>query len=139
MADNKSHESLPSPTYTTPSSGHELKMSYGMFSDINRIVGDIENSSALLMSDAMTRDLVIRRLFTNNNKAVTEFDELTGSFDIDISPAEIDGILGWVVDHLAYFLVSTGRAMTSLMEKYKDEMPDPKTPSSNQSSDGTEA
>jgi hypothetical protein len=141
MANQKSPESLPSPTFTVPSSGKELRMSYGMFNDIMRLVGDVQDVSTMLITDATTRDLVIRRLFTENNKAVEKTEELVDSYSIDILPSEMDGILAWVADHSAHFLLSTGRAMTTVVKKYQDQMPKdepPKDQSSSPSKTGLE-
>lgn len=131
--------SLPSPTYTVPSNNKELRMSYGMYNDIMRLVGDPQSATQLLITDATTRDLVVRRLFTENNKSVTQTDELIDSFEIDILPSELDGIVAWVADHVAYFLLSTGTKMNEVVEKYRglgEELA--KAVSSNQSNDGSE-
>jgi hypothetical protein len=139
MASPKS-ESLPSPTFTVPSSGHELRMSYGMFNDIMRLVGNPQDAMQLLITDSVTRDLVIRRLFTDNKKSIDKVEELTDSFEIEVLPSEIDGIVGWVADHCAHFLLSTGRAMMNVETKYKSQMDEVKEKASlNQSSSGSES
>lgn len=121
--------SLPEPTYTVPSNGRVLTMSYGMFSDITRLVGDPENLTAILVTDPMARDLVLRRLFTDNSKSVDKIEELVDSFEIDILPTELDGILAWVADHVSYFLVSTGRSLGQMIQRYQ-----PAEPTTSQSS-----
>ena len=120
--DPKRPESLPSPTYTVPSNEKELRMSYGMFNDIMRLVGNPQDASQLLITDSMTRDLVIRRLFTDNKKALDKTEDLVDSFEIDILPSEIDGIIGWVADHCAHFLLSMGHQMTTVAEKYQTQL-----------------
>ena len=121
MAKQISPESLPSPTYTVPSTGKELKMSYGMYNDIMRLIGNPQDATQLLIMDATTRDLVLRRLFTDNNKSIQQTEELIDSFEIDILPSELDGIVAWVADHASYFLLSTGRAMNTVIEKYRGQ------------------
>ena len=123
MASPKPALSLPSPTYKVPSTEHELRMSYGMFSDIMRLIGSTDDVGILLVSDSTTRDLVLRRLFTDNKKAVEKTEELVDSFEIDILPTELDGILAWVADHATHFLLSTGRALTEVIKGYQDQMP----------------
>jgi hypothetical protein len=91
-----------------------------MYNDIMRLIGDPQNATQLLIQDAGTRDLVIRRLYTDNNKAINEIDELIDSFEIDILPTELDSILGWVIDHVTYFLLSTGRMSAEVMSKYQE-------------------
>jgi hypothetical protein len=140
MADKKPDMLLPSPTFEVKSSGKELKMSYGMYNDIMRLIGNPEDATQLLVRDAMTRDLVIRRLFTDNNKSVEKTEELIDSYEIDIQPSELDGVVAWVADHVAYFLFSTGRMMEPVIQKYQDQMPKVEADnevSSNPSSDGS--
>lgn len=132
-------ESLPSPTYTIPSNGTELRMSYGMFNDIMRLIGNPQDATDMLITDAVTRDLVIRRLFTDNNKAISNVDDLIDAYSINILPTELDGILGWVADHCAHFLLSTGSAMMAMSEKYKDQLDEAKEKVSlSQSKSGSE-
>lgn len=139
MAKPKS-ESLPNPTYKIPSNERELRMSYGMFNDIMRLIGNPQDATQLLITDSVTRDLVIRRLFTENNKSIDKVEDLIDSFEIDILPTEIDGICGWVADHCAHFLLSTGKAMLNLETKYKDELKAAKeTASSSLSNSGSES
>lgn len=131
MADPK-QLSLPSPTFTVKSSEKELRMSYGMFSDIMRLLGNTEDLAMLLVVDASSRDLVLRRLFTDTKKSINGVDDLVDSFEVDILPSEMDDILAWVADHASYFLISTGRALSGVMEKYqpKDKDKENENPSS---------
>lgn len=98
-------------------------MSYGMFNDIMRLLGSGQDVAVLLLSDPGTRDLVIRRLFTDTNKSLDKFEDLIDSFEVDILPEEMDGILAWVADHATRFLLSTGKAMKTVAEKYQDQLP----------------
>lgn len=123
MASPASPPSLPSGTYTVERTGTVLKMSYGMFNDIMRLIGNQQDVALLLLTDAGTRDLVIRRLFTDNKKAIDKFEELVESFDLDILPEEVDGILAWVADHATRFLLSTGKALQQVAQKYQTEEP----------------
>lgn len=94
-----------------------------MFNDVMRIMGSVDDVSYLLINDPMTRDLVIRRLFTDNNKALTDEKELVDSHEIEVSPVDVSRILAWVADHTSHFLLSTGRELTTVMTKYKDQLP----------------
>lgn len=123
MAGKRPTTSLPNPTYTVESTGQELRMSYGMFNDVMRIIGHTQDLSVVLITDPMVRDLVIRRLFTDNKKAIDKEVDLINSFDIEALPSELDGILAWVADHASHFLVSTGRTMQGVLEKYQDQIP----------------
>ena len=113
-------------------------MSYGMFNDILRLVGNPADAAQLLISDSNTRDLVVRRLFTDNKKSVEKFEELIDAYEIEILPTDVAGIVGWVADHCAHFLISTGGKMQNLEKKYKDELENAKA-SSDQSKSGSES
>lgn len=116
-------------------------MSYGMFSDIMRLVGSTQDVASLLITDSSTRDLVIRRLYTDNNRAIDKIEELIDSFEIDILPTELDGVMAWVADHAAHFLLSTGRKMQEVAEKYQsdeDKRKEEKEASLSQSNSGSE-
>lgn len=135
MADPKL--SLPSPTFKVGSTEKELRMSYGMFSDIMRLIGTTEDLAVLLVTDSSTRDLVLRRLFTETKKSINGVDDLADSFDVDILPSEMDEILAWVADHASYFLVSTGKALSTVILKYQKEEPKSETPSLESSKTGS--
>jgi len=133
MATPTSPVSLPEPTYTVPSTSKELRMSYGMFSDIMRLVGNAQDVTMSLINDSISRDLVLRRLFTDTKKALTSTDDLIDSFEIEILPTEIDGIIAWVADHASYFMLSTGNAMGEVLKRYQPK--DPVESNENQSSE----
>lgn len=134
MAGKPQTMSLPSPTYKIESSDRELRMSYGMFNDIMRIIGHSEDLSIVLITDPMVRDLVIRRLFTDTKQSVNKEEDLINAFDIEVLPSELDGVLSWVADHASHFMLSTGRAMRGILEKYQDQIPQPDPVPENQSS-----
>ena len=113
------HTNKPNPEYTTDA-GDTLKMTYFMFSDIMRLLGnDPDDSIALLMTHPDTRDFVMRRLFTDLRKPVETLDELINPYDINISPLELDGIIAWVADHVMHFTMSTAEKTRPVLEKYK--------------------
>ena len=109
-------------------------MSYGMFSDIMRIIGDNEDTLELLMNEPNIRDQVIRRLFTPTKKPIQSIDDLINPFDIEASPMEMDVIIAWVVDHAMHFTMSTAEKARPVVEKHLAA-----AVSSNQSRNGSEA
>lgn len=135
MADKASPPSLPKGSHIIESNGKELRMSYGMFNDIMRIVGNTPDASTIMITDPMARDLVIRRLFTDNNKTIDKTEDLIDPFDIEVLPSELDGILAWVADHVSHFFVSTGRTMQGVLEKYQNQLPKADPEKENQSSE----
>ena len=50
--------------------GTELKMSYLMLNDILRYVGTPEEALPRILADQDTRDLIVRRLLTDNDKPI---------------------------------------------------------------------
>lgn len=119
----------------TLADGKELHMTYGMFNDIMRIVGTNSDVSYVLINEPTTRDLVMRRLFTDNKKAVTDEKELIDSHEIEVSTIDVSRILAWVADHACHFLISTGQELKTTMEKYQNLLPkDEEKEEENQSS-----
>jgi hypothetical protein len=95
-----------------------LLMSYGMFSEIMRIIGDPDNAVETLMSDSNTRDWVIRRLFTKTNKPVETAEDLMNPYDIPLDPTEMDQVIAWVADHVLHFTISTAGKVKPVVERY---------------------
>jgi hypothetical protein len=116
MANSQSY--IPEKEYTT-SDGKVHLMSYGMFSDIMRILGKEEDTLTLLISNPNSRDLVVRRLYTEAKKAVENADELINAFEIPLSPIELDGLIAWVADHAMHFTMSTAEKTRPVVEKYQ--------------------
>jgi len=116
-----SPQSIPNKSIKTEAD-QELVMTYGMFTDIMRLIGEQEDTVSILMTDANVRDLVIRRLFTPMKKAVENVDELINPYEIDISPLELDSIIAWVADHVMHFTISTAEKTRPVVEKYQDRL-----------------
>lgn len=129
------NQSLPEPKITV--GDKELHMSYGMFNDLMRLMGNVDDVSYILINDPMTRDLVIRRLFTEGK--LTKEEDLIDSNEIDISITDISTIVAWVADHVSHFLLSTGQALRPVLEKYQSltETEKEKNQSSKQSKSGS--
>lgn len=95
-------------------------MSYGMFNDVMRILGSGQDAVEILMSDPALRDLVVRRLFTDTRKPISDINEdLINPFEIEASPCELDEIVAWVADHVLHFMVSTAAKTQPVVEKYQ--------------------
>lgn len=109
---------IPNKSLTTES-GTELLMSYGMFSDIMRILGSDEDTLDILLTDETRRSYVIRRLFTDNKTPVSDISELINPYDIDVSILELDTIIAWVADHIMHFTMSTAQKTRPVVEKYQ--------------------
>lgn len=85
----------------------ELKMPYGMLTELLRITGcDDAEATTMLITDLTTRDVVIRRLLTPDlNKPMDDYAQLVSSFDLDIEADAVDKIVGWVLEHFLDFFV----------------------------------
>jgi hypothetical protein len=116
-----SNHVIPEKTLTTEA-GEVLTMSYGMFTDIMRIMGDSEDAVGLLMTDNNVRDQVVRRLFTKTRKAIQSLDDLIDSFEIDVNPLEQSNIVAWVADHVMHFTVSTAEQTRPVVVKYQERL-----------------
>lgn len=115
----KSPQSIPNKSFTLVS-GEEIHMSYGLFSDIMRLLGNSETAVDLLLSDPSLQGFVVRRIFTVAQKPVENIDELINPYEIDMSPLELDDLLAWVADHVMHFIVSTAEKTRPVVGKYQD-------------------
>lgn len=111
-------KSLPSDKLTI-SNDRELFMSYGMFNDIMRILGTPDDVAFIMINDASTRDLVMRRLFTDKSIMMKEESDLIGTHELELTHRDVTDIVAWVTDHATYFLVSTGQQLKPVLEKYR--------------------
>lgn len=116
-----SNHVIPEKSLTTEA-GEVLTMTYGMFTDIMRIMGDSEDAVSILMSDNNVRDQVVRRLFTKTQKAIQSIDDLVDSFEIDVNPLEQSNIVAWVADHVMHFTVSTAEQTRPVVVKYQERL-----------------
>ena len=94
-----------------------LVMSYGMLGDVLRLSGIQDpNNIAAMVQDIETRDLVIRRLFTDLPSRLENIDDLVNAFDLDLSPDTVDEIVVWVMEHLRDFLERQVRTAKAVFE-----------------------
>jgi hypothetical protein len=110
------------PKTLTIESGEVLTMSYGMFTDIMRLMGDSEDAVSMLMGDSNVRDWVVRRLFTKAQKPIESADDLINPFDMDVNPLEQSNIIAWVADHVMHFTVSTAEQTRPVVVKYQERL-----------------
>ena len=133
MAKSQLNDTLPPKTISFPEDNIEIKMTYGMLAEILKIIGDGENAIEVLIGDSHTRDLVIRRIFTNTKEPVLKVEDLVSSYDIDLDPLSVDELIAWVADHVTHFTISTVKKTQAVVQKYED-----KAASLNPSKNGSE-
>lgn len=121
MANSTPNKSLPPKNLSFKDEDIELTMSYGMLSEILKIIGDQENAVMLLMSDDNVRDYVICRLFTPTKEPITEIKDLINPYEIDLDPLKIDEVVAWVADHITHFTISTARRTQAVVQKYEGQ------------------
>jgi hypothetical protein len=112
----------------------EVKMTYGLFNDLQRTVPDAGNIVSIISSDPFTRDYLLRRCLTPVRKIITDDSELIPAEDVTIdNPDEIDKLMQWVAGHLLYFFATSAGGLRQLGEAFKGklQLPDQPAPSSN--------
>lgn len=103
-------------------SGLEFTMTYVLLNDILRFVGNIDEAVLALTTDQRTRNLVIRRLLTDNKKPVNEDADLIPMEEVEIDIYELDDLLAWVMEHITYFFMRMADKVTKSVGKYPDMM-----------------
>ncbi len=104
----------------TLGSGETLTMTYVVFNDILRYVGSVEDAMSSIMTNQDVRDLIVRRLLTDNKKPVEDLEALIKLEDVEIDIFELDDILSWTMEHVTYFFMRTASKMQASMTKYPE-------------------
>ena len=116
-----SNEKRPEKSLTLES-GQVLTMTYVVFNDILRYVGSVEEAMSSMMTNQDVRDLVVRRLLTDNKKPVEDLKDLIPLEDVDIDIFELDDILSWTMEHVTYFFMRTASKLQASVTKYPEMM-----------------
>lgn len=101
----------------------DVKMTYGLLMDLQRLLPDAPSAMAHIMTDPYTQDYVVRRVLTDSKGAVTKEDELIPVEDVDLTPEKIEEILSWVVQHILSFFAQRAGSLTLLGEQFKTALP----------------
>lgn len=126
-------------TLKTEEGEETIHMSYGLWSDLQRVCPDAGTALESGFSDPWARDYIIRRCFTPSKKIITDEAELTPAEKIEVAdPDEIEKLLNWVMGHLLHFFASSAAGLKVLGEKFKNQSGMTETPAA-PSSDGSEA
>ncbi len=111
-------------------SGMTIKMTYVVFNDILRYVGSIEDAMTSVMTNQDIRDLIIRRLLTDNKKPVEDLKDLIPLEDVEVDIFELDDMLAWTLEHVTYFFMKTASKMQASMTRFPEMVEKMKTSSS---------
>lgn len=95
-------------------------MTYVVMNDILRFVGTIDQAMASIMTDQDTRNLIIRRLMTDNKKPIQKDEDLIPMEDVDVDIYDLDDLFAWVLDHVTYFFMRMASKVSESTEKYPE-------------------
>lgn len=118
-----------------------IKLTYGLFQDLQRAVADPAILIEVITSDPFTRDYIIRRCLTPTKKLIKDPDtELIQAEDVTLVDLdEIDRLLQWVAGHMLYFFATSAGGLKRLGEVFKNNLMDdaqvPPVPSTTGSQD----
>ena len=101
----------------------ELRWTYGLQLDVQRLVPDAENTISAIMSDPYIRDYLVRRALTDKKGSITDAEDLIKIEDVDIDPDEVLALLNWVAGHLMYFFLVTARNLAAQGAEFKAGLP----------------
>ena len=101
----------------------EIKLSYGLFQDLQRAVPDPGALIETITSDPYTRDYILRRCLTPTRKMIKDPDtELIDAEKCELDdPDEAEKLLQWVAEHMLYFFATSAGGMKRLAEAFKDQ------------------
>lgn len=111
------------PELTHTAGETEIRWTYGLQLDLQRLMPDSDTVMMSLMGDTFTRDYVLRRALTPIKKSVTSHEELVPIEDIELDPDQILALLNWVAEHMLYFFVTTANNLVTVGAEFKGSLP----------------
>lgn len=110
---------------------HVVHMTYGLFSDLQRMCPDAGQLLEAGLSDAWARDYIVRRCMTDSKKMLTKEEDLIQPEDMKLDdPCEVEKLLSWVTGHLLYFFVTSAEGLKKMGAKFQAQIGiTPATPS----------
>lgn len=106
-----------------------LKMTYGLLSDIQKILPDPEQAIVYITSDAYVRDYIIRRCLTPSKACITHEDQLIKAEEVDLTTTETSTVLDWAAGHVLSFFIRSAQGLRQhAMELKKLEVPSARPP-----------
>lgn len=96
-------------------SDYTVKMSYGLFQDMQRVVPDPAAIVDTICSDPYTRDYILRRCLTDEKRIIKDEAELKAAEDMGLDdPDQMDILLQWATGHLLYFFATSAGGLKQL-------------------------
>lgn len=99
------------PEDTVVVSGVKYKMTYGLLTDLQRVIPEPEQVVTYVLTDSFVRDYIVRRVLTPAKGMLKSEEDLISADDVDLSPSEIHEILDWAVAHLLHFFVKSAQGL----------------------------
>lgn len=117
----------------------DIKLSYGLFNDLQRVCPDPAVMMEAGLGDPFARDYIVRRCFTDTKKTITDEADLVSQEDIPVeNPEEVEKLISWVAGHLLYFFARSAESLMKLGEEFKVAVQKP-LPQPDPSNDGSKA
>jgi hypothetical protein len=112
----------------------EIKWTYGLSQDIQRVTPDAASILDVIAGDPGTREYIMRRCLTPIRKMIKDLDELVDDVPLD-DPDEQNKLLQWVTEHLLYFFATSAGGLKTLGEAFSQRLkafapPEPSSPGS---------
>lgn len=100
----------------------EIKLSYGLFQDLQRQIPEPTVLIDVLTADPFTRDYILRRCMTDTKKMVMDPEkELVAAENCGLDdPDEMDKLLKWVAGHMLYFFATSAGGLKQLGELFRE-------------------
>ncbi len=102
---------------------YQVKMSYGLLMDLQRLLPGPEQAMTLVMTDPYTQDYVIRRVMTPSKATILKMEDLVAAESFDLEPSQVEGILTWVVQHILHFFAQRASMLAKTGQQFKTALP----------------
>jgi hypothetical protein len=116
------------PDLTFTAGEQEIRWTYGLQLDLQRLVPDTENVIAAIMGDTYVRDYLVRRALTPLKKSVLDEAELITAEEIDLDPDQVLELLEWISGHLLHFFAKSVTNLMAQGAEFKESLPKAPTP-----------
>lgn len=111
------------PSLTHKAGETEIRWTYGLQLDLQRLIPDSENTIVSILSDPFVRDYLVRRALTPLKKSITDEKELISVEDIELDPDQVLALLNWLSGHLMYFFTTSARNLAAQGAEVKESLP----------------
>lgn len=111
------------PELTFKAGETEVRWTYGLQLDLQRLVPDAESMIESIMTDTFTKDYIVRRALTPLKKSITEPKDLVSVEDVDLDPDQILDLIDWVSAHLLHFFINSAKNLAARGAEFKANLP----------------